>query len=186
MIGGSSLASKAPGIADRLVDVAIPRVVLSGGWEHPLDLHSFACARAVVIYFYPGCSGSPGDGEETALMDAAQHRAFRDRQPDLEAQHCSAIGISSQSKESQREAHLANRVSQKLLCDPELQLARELGLPTFARHEARWYERLTLIASGGRVEKAFFPVPNAASSAAQVIAWMTCQGCPVEVADDAG
>jgi peroxiredoxin len=63
-----------------------------------------------------------------------------------------------------------------LLSDPELQLARELELPTFELDAARWYQRLTLVASGGRIEKAFFPVSSAAGSVGQVIAWLSVQG----------
>jgi peroxiredoxin len=176
MIACGRLSNEARDLAGRLVGLAIPPVELSGAWQSPLELQRFARRHAVVLYLYPGCSGSPEDGEDTALMDAAQHRAFSDHQRDLETRHYIAIGISSQSKESQRKVALTNRVSQKLLCDPELQLAHELGLPTFTRHDARWYQRLTLLASDGRIEKAFFPVPSAARSAAQAIAWITLQG----------
>ena len=73
-----------------------------------------------------------------------------------------------------------------LLCDPELELARELGLPTFTRGASRGYERLVLVAGRGRIEKVFFPVANASRSAAQVLAWMTLQGTPVAGGDVAG
>jgi hypothetical protein len=43
-----------------------------------------------------------------------------------------------------------------------------------------------LVASGGLIEKAFFPVTNASRSAAQVIAWMTVQGISPGAGDDAG
>jgi peroxiredoxin len=122
-------------VVDQLTGQEIPSVVLSGGWEPPTDLRSFAHLSPIVIYFYPGCSSSPEDEEGTSLIDAAQHRAFRDHQPDLEARRYRAIGVSSQSKESQQRAALASRVTQTLVCDPELQLAA--GAPAADIHTLR-------------------------------------------------
>lgn len=186
MIAGGESSGAARRVADRLVGLEIPSVVLGGGWEQAVDLYEFACQWPVVIYLYPGCSGSAGDRGETVLLDAAQHRAFRKHQRDLEAHNYRAVGVSSQSKESQRQAAFTGRVSHKLLRDPELELARALGLPTFMRDGAGWYERLVLVASGGRVEKAFYPVSNPARSAAQVIAWLALRGVPSGVGDAAG
>jgi peroxiredoxin len=111
-----------------------------------------------------------------ALVDGIQHRAFRDRQPELEARGYRVIGISSQPEQAQWRAVAGNRLTQRLLSDPKLTLAHELKLPTFPLDGTRWYRRLILVASQGRIEKAFFPVSNVARSADQVIAWMTIQG----------
>lgn len=173
MIAGGSPVDTARCVVDRLVGLEIPPVVLEGGWERALDLRESTWSAAV-IYFYPGC-GNSAEGEETSL-DFAQHRAFRDHHPDLQARGCCAIGVSSQSQEAQWQVAHANAVTQKMLCDPQLELARELGLPTFTRCEARWYERLVMVVIGGRIEKVFFPVACASRSAAQVIAWMILHG----------
>ena len=148
--------------------------MLEGGWERALDLRESTCSTTAVIYFYPGCGNSP-EGEETSL-DFAQHRAFRDHQPDLEARGCCTIGVSSQSREAQWQVAHVNAVTQRMLCDPRLELARQLGLPTFIRCGARWYERLVMVVISGRIEKVFFPVACASRSAAQVIAWMILHG----------
>ncbi len=184
MITDGRSSSVARRLADSLVGLELPSAVLSGGWERPLDLRKFAREHGVVLYFYPG-SSSPEDGEETAMMDAAQHRAFGHHQLDLEARRYIAIGISSQSKDSQRQSVLANRVSHKLLCDPGLQLARQLALPTFTRDGACRYQRLMLVASEGLIEKVFFPVTNASRSAVQITTWMTVRGIPPGAVDDA-
>lgn len=65
-------------LADRLLGLAIPSVVLDGGWEHPLDLHEGARRQGVVLDFYLGRS-TRGGGEKTAMMDPTQHRAFGPR-----------------------------------------------------------------------------------------------------------
>jgi peroxiredoxin len=115
------------------------------------------------------------DGQDTAGMDAIQHRAFRDRQPEIEAAGYRVIAISSQSEQAQRRVVAENRLTHRLLSDPKLTLARELKLPTFPLDGARWYRRLMLVTSEGHVQKAFFPVSSPARSADQVIAWMTIQ-----------
>jgi peroxiredoxin len=174
MIAG--FASGARCVADRLAGVAIPSVVLESFQEEPIDLRQLAQQRPLVLYLYPGSDRSPADGEQTPLMDQAQHRAFVDRRADLAARSYQAVGVSSQSVKAQLRSALAGQLTQRLFSDPELQLARALELPTFDLDEARWYHRLTLIAKDGRVEKAFFPVARAGRSAAQVITWMQVQG----------
>jgi peroxiredoxin len=163
-------------LADRLHGLQLPSVVLSGYRGSAIDLREFAQTFALVIYVYPGGAWSPEDGEDTPLVDAGQHRAFLRHQSDLEARGYQAIGVSSQSQHAQRDTALADGVSHILLRDPDFQLARDLGLPTFDAEGGRWYHRLTLVVGGGRVEKVFFPVSSAGRSAAQVIAWMTIQG----------
>ncbi len=163
-------------LADRLIGLSIPPVVLSGFRDARLDLGKFAAVCPLVIYMYPGSSSSPADGEQTPLLDAAQHRAFCTHQRDLEARGYSVLGISSQHKDAQKRSVLAGRLTQRLLSDPQLQLAQELTLPTFEHDGKSWYQRLTLVTREGRIEKAFSPVASAVRSAAQVVAWMRVQG----------
>jgi peroxiredoxin len=169
-------SSGSPGrLAEGLVGRGLPPVVLESYEDGGLQLREYAVPLPVVLYFYPGSPTSPAENY-VELMDSAQHRAFRDHQQDLEARGYRAIGISSESLSAQRMSALRNRVPHRLLSDPRLELAQSLGLPTFAVAGRSWYERLTLVASGARIEKAFFPVASAARSAAQVVAWMTMHG----------
>jgi len=163
-------------LADRLVGVPLPSVLLSSFREDPLDLRQLAQERLLVIYLFPGRPRPPADGEQTPLMDHVQQRAFCDRHVDFVARGFGAVGISSQSAQSQKQSALAGRLIQRLFSDRELQLAAELELATFEVDGARWYQRLTLVVKDGRIEKAFFPVASAARSAAQAIAWMQVQG----------
>jgi peroxiredoxin len=179
----SPTSGRQPGAAcwvlDRVAGVWLPSVVLSGGWEHDLNIGEFAHEHLVVVYVYPGCPSDSEDADDLDGIphaDAVQRRVFRDHDPDFEAHDCRVLGISSQSQQAQRQAALASRISHTLLCDPELKLAAELGLPTFRHFDADWYERITLVARRGRIVKAFYPVSSAARSAAQVIAWLTIHG----------
>jgi peroxiredoxin len=169
-------------LADRLIGLPIPSLVLNDYRGEPLDLRRFADAFPLVIYLYPGCSYSPGDGEQTRLMDAMQHQAFRDCQPDLLARTYRTIAISSQSSNSQCESVRDNAIEHKLLCDPDMLFGKELGLPTFEVDRGCWYQRLTLVTNRATthqqrtIAKAFSPVLSAARNAEQVIAWMQVQG----------
>jgi peroxiredoxin len=160
--------------AKHLLGQRVPSVVLESFQGRPVHLES--AAVRVVFYFYPGLAGWPEDGEDAASLDAMQHRVFHEHQPDFEARGYSVVGVSGQSRQLQGESALAHDVGHLLLSDPELEVAGALGLPTFEADGACWYERLTLVASSGRIEKVFFPVSSAARSAAQVIAWMQVQG----------
>jgi peroxiredoxin len=176
MIPTDTRSREARRLADRLLGLQIPSLVLSGYPGSAVDLRELAQAFPLVIYLYPGGGWSAQDGEDTPLLDAVQHRAFRRHQRDLEARGYQLIGVSSQSQTAQREAALANGVAHALLGDPELRLGRGLGLPAFTLDGGFWYHRLTLVVGSGRIQKAFFPVSSAARSPAQVIAWMTIQG----------
>jgi peroxiredoxin len=174
-IAGSSVEADGS-LVDRLAGARLPSIELGGGWESPLNIGEFAREHPVVIYLYPGCSSDVGDREDTPQADATQHRAFRDHAPDFEAHQYRVLGISSQTKQAQRQTALANRVAHMLLCDPDLKLAAEFRLPTFPRNDGSWYQRVTLVVCGGHIVKTFFPVSNAARNAAQVIAWLTMHG----------
>jgi peroxiredoxin len=127
-----------------------------------------------VIYIYPGSRSSPDDRGETPMVDAVQHRAFRDLQSDIASRHFGIAGVSSESPHGQYACARANRLTHALLADTQCLLARELGLPTFDLDGTRWYQRLTLIVTGGRITTVFFPV-IAARSAAQALAWIKVQ-----------
>lgn len=178
-MAGSASHAEARYLADRLVGRPVPRVVLSGFNVTPLELDTFASACPTVFYFYP--DASPEAGREMAPIDSAQHRTFRDHQPDLAAQGLRAIGISSQPGDVQRQSTVENRIGHWLLSDPELQLAWALGLPTFELDGTARYKRLLLLATG-RVE-AVFSVSDVAHGPAQVIAWTHFHGLRRGVAD---
>ncbi len=170
-------ASQERQVAERLAGLPVPPVVLCGVKESHVDLRGLAAKSAVVFYLYAGSSSSPGDGEDTPLMDDAQHWGFRNHESDLEGRGYRVVGVSSQSKGALLRAEVAHGVKHMLLSDPELRLACKLQLPTFDIDGVGCYHRLTLVvARGGCIEKAFFPVASAGRSAAQVIAWMTIQG----------
>jgi peroxiredoxin len=163
LLGGLSMIScgassgQERSVGERLVGVELRSLVLEDCWKASLDLAMFARAYPVVLYFFSGDGGCPEGDEHGAVMDALQHRAFRDQLPDLEARGYTPVGVGSQPEQEQRDAAHANGLLHRLLCDQELQLARALELPTFSRDRVERYQRLMLVASEGRIVKAFYP-----------------------------
>jgi peroxiredoxin len=182
-------ASFGPGqaVAERLVGLEIPSVpVIESSLSLRLDLAMLARAHPLVLYVFPGCGGALEGEKRAAVMDDVQHRAFRDLRPDIEAHGFTAMGVSGQAEQQQREAGYANGLAHRLLCDPELGLARALALPTFSWDGADWYQRLALIANEGRIVKAFYPIVSAWNSAAQVLAWLVLHDRVLDGGDDVG
>ncbi|HYB22209.1 MAG TPA: hypothetical protein VED41_00325 [Solirubrobacteraceae bacterium] len=132
------------------------RIVLKGQW------------RVLVIYCYPGGVYSPEDGYRSPGQDIAQHRAFAGRHDDFDALNCRVVGVSSQGVELQRDT----QVGHLLLSDPQLQLARQLKLPTFSVDRSDWYCRCLLIAVSGRVVHAVYPIGSPGQSAAHAVRWL--------------
>ncbi|HEY3830138.1 MAG TPA: redoxin domain-containing protein [Solirubrobacteraceae bacterium] len=160
-------------LIDGLLRRQIPSLVLPSTGGAAIDVRDLGQGQ-VVFYLYPGSPTSPDDGADTPMVDAVQHRAFRDHLGEMTARHVNVAGISSQPLEVQYRGAKANQLTQTLLTDPECQLAEALELPTFMLEGAKWYRRLTLIVSAGRINKVFFPV-SAARNADQVLAWMKVQ-----------
>ena len=130
----------------------------------------------LVIYLYPGTRGSTVSPAASAVADAVQHRAFDRVRDELDVRCMKAVGLSSERVSVQYASVCANRVCHELWSDPELALAHALGLPTFSDGGVERYQRLTLVVSGGRIERVFFPVEAPQRSAAQVISWLKASG----------
>lgn len=128
-----------------------------------------------VLYFYPGSPYSPEDSYDSSALDEAQHRAFADHWSDFLALNCLPVGVSSQPRDQQRVVADTLGFRQPLVCDDELLLARELGLPTFAIGDTDWYCRATLVVRDGLVVQAFYPITSAIRSPALTIEWIRSQ-----------
>ena len=166
---------RAPRPAEQLDGRAIPPLRLATFTGTPVELHRDT-VRRIVIYVYPGSAYSPDGGSASRAGDAAQHRAFDRHRDELEVRGLTAVGLSSESQRAQRTSVFENRICHELWNDSDLQLAQALGLPTFEHDGVSCYRRLTIVAWGGRIEKAFFPVESAQRSASQVIGWLKATG----------
>jgi peroxiredoxin len=145
-------------------DKPIPSVKL---WFLPgeahRDLASFVGERSLVIYFFPGLESQE---------DVAQARAFRNYSLEWVALDYGVLGISSQSPDSLQKWGTQMNCPYDLASDYSLQLADELGLRTQSVGGVRVYERLTLIASDGKLREVVSPVASPEREAAVVSEWL--------------
>lgn len=144
---------------------------MPGEW---IDLTALG-STPLVIYCHPGAEPDcvVRDCEEQAVgADAAECRAFADHTLELAAMSHRVVGISSQSAAATLCLATAEALPHVTLSDSRLELAEDLGLPTVEVDGMCLYERLTLIVRDGRVEKVFYPVPDPATHAAEVAAWL--------------
>lgn len=113
----------------------------------------------LVIYLYPGAAGIIR-GDETPLIDAAQHRGFQTHLDSFTASGFTVIGLSSQTSHRQRQSAHRHRLLHPLVSDPNFCLAEALSLPTSRLGAARVYERLTLVVAGGSMSLVLSPLPT--------------------------
>ena len=164
------------GACDHLLGASIPPLTLPSSGVS-VNLAALAAGRAV-LYVYPR-TGRPGrpvpagwDAVPGARGCTPQSCAFRDHAAELEQLGARVAGLSAQSIAEQEEAAQRLHLPYPVLADPELQLARELELPTFTFEGVELYKRVTLILAKGRVEHVFYPVFPPDGNAAEVVAWL--------------
>lgn len=165
------------GAADDIEGRSLPCLELASTMGVPVDLAA-AASPILVLYVYPrtGTPGEPVPAEWDAIPGARgctpENCAFRDHAQELAALGATVHGLSAQPLAEQRAFAKREAMPFALLNDAELELARELGLPTFAFDGRRLYRRLTLIARAGRIEKVFYPVFPPDAHAQQVVGWL--------------
>jgi peroxiredoxin len=166
------------GAADGLEGRELPDVALPTTSGDRVGLRE-AAAGTLVLYVYPatGTAGVPmprgWDDIPGARGCTPQNCAFRDHASELSDLGATVHGLSAQPLAEQRDFVRREPMPYPLLNDSELVLARELDLPTFeVVGRGRLYKRLTLVASGGRIEKVLYPVFPPGADAGEVIGWL--------------
>jgi peroxiredoxin len=163
-------------VAQRLLGSHVPALALEST-DGPVDLAVLA-ARLLVLFVYPHATGLPDapapdwdliPGARGCTAEACGFRDHHDRLVDLGAQ---VAGMSVQTVDEQRAFAARVGFPFRLISDPTRELAVALGLPTFTASDRTFYERLTLIANGGRVVKVFYPVRAPERHAVEVIVWL--------------
>ena len=155
----------------RLVGAQVPPITLfSANGEGDIDMTWLSSGNGAVIYLYPGEMPGP-DGRRSA--DAAQARDIEAHHLELQRMGRRLAGISTQEPGEQLHHIFSNDIEHIVLADPRLQLARELGLPTYSTGgPRRRYPRLALIAEQGLIVHAFCLLQTPAKSARLVAAWL--------------
>jgi peroxiredoxin len=164
------------GACDHLTGGRLPRVALPSTAGAPIDLA--ALPGRLVIYCFPR-AGQPDvatpagwDQIPGARGCTPQSLAFRDHYGKICALHAEVFGLSTQPPAAQAEIAARLGLPFALLSDAELAFARALDLPTFEVAGTTLIRRLTLIATGGVIEKVFYPVFPPELNADEVIVWL--------------
>lgn len=112
------------------------------------------------------------DGLEGQQLPGTRLAATSGPPADLGDLGAAVYGLSAQPLAEQQAFARREAMPYPLLNDSDLVLAGRLGLPTFEAGGMRLYRRLTLVARGGRIEKAFYPVSPPDTHAADVVGWL--------------
>ena len=163
------------GGADHLPGLTLPPLTLAATTGASVDLG--ALTGLGVLYFYPR-TGRPDEPlpEGWDMIPGArgctpQSCAFRDHFGELQALGVSAVyGISTQTAAYQAEAATRLHLPFALLSDADRKLADALRLPMMEAAGMILNRRLTLIVSGGRIVKVFYPIFPPDRNAGDVIA----------------
>ncbi len=165
------------GAANHLTGLMLPEQQLPSTLDGPVDLAASGQER-LVAYVYPR-TGTPGRPSPAGWDDipgargcTPQSCAYRESLAEFSALGAAVIGISAQSPGEQREFAEREHIPFPLLSDSDLRLADALRLPTFEAEGMTLYKRLTFVAEGGKIIKAFYPVFPPDRNAADVLAWL--------------
>ena len=170
------------GAARHLVGMSWPDLALPGSDGASIDGASINLSGRrgrAVVYAFPR-TGRPGEALPTgwdAIPGARgctpQSCGFRDHFAELGALGVGQLyGLSTQSRDDQREVAQRLHLPFALLSDARLELQRALTLPTFVVDGMTLLKRLTLVLDDGVITKVFYPVFPPDRSAAEVVAWL--------------
>jgi peroxiredoxin len=136
--------------------------------EGKLDLAAYA-SRWLLVWCFPG------NDDEPFSVDEVMGRSLEEHRLELAALDCVLVGVSSQRKDTLTRLASRTKTTFPLLSDPQLVLARGMGLPTVPCGEEQLYRRFAFIAHHGRVARVFHRVRPLAS-ASEAVGWLAGRG----------
>lgn len=160
----------APGLAPgaRLPPLALPAT--DGGM---IDIAALPGRSLVMVYPWTGCPGRPNppnwDEIQGAHGSTPELEGFRDRHADFVRLGISLFGLSRQTTDYQRELVARLALPFPILSDAEGRFAGALRLPSFITGGEVYLKRLTLLIGDGCIERVFYPVPDPAGHADEVL-----------------
>jgi peroxiredoxin len=163
-----------------LTGAEVPSLLFNNFDRRFLDLRELA-EDGLVLYVYPGSNRSPAEGTESLDADTLQHKSYsglRERFAEV-VPRGALVALSSipPTQQFHHSPELAWDQDEEatfqhyLVSDESLQLAQELGVPTFSDAGETYYERLTLVARDGRIQRVFHPV-TPGQDARQALTWL--------------
>jgi peroxiredoxin len=171
----------ADGAADHLMQgLALPRVALPATDGQEVCLAKLPGRSVVAVYPWTGRPGQPNpphwDDIPGAHGSTPELEGFRDLYARFAQQETRVFGLSRQTSAYQRELAVRLGLPFPVLSDTEGRFTGALRLSTFATGGDIYLKRRTIIVAGGRIARVFYPVPDPADHAAEVLTWIEGQG----------
>ena len=149
------------GACDHLTGMRLPSLELA--FDRRRSDRPRRAAGALVVYCFPRAGqpdvATPAGWDQIAGRAAARPSRSPSATTTARSVRCAEVfGLSAQSPEAQAEIAARLGLPFALLSDAGLGFARALKLPTFEAAGMTLIRRLTLIVTGGAIEKVFYPV----------------------------
>ncbi len=164
-----------------LVGRELPDIPLAATTEpHGVSLRDLCRGVGrLVVYAYPATGAPDRDPIRPDWMTipgafgcTAESCSFRDLNDVIRELGAAVCGLSTQSSAEQHEAAQRLSLNFPLLSDHANTLTDRLGLPTWRAASSRLLKRFTMVTRGTVIEHVFAPVPEPATHAGDVAAWL--------------
>jgi peroxiredoxin len=158
----------------------LPAIALPATSGELIDLASLPGRSIVAVYPWTGRPGLPNpprwDDIPGAHGSTPELEGFRDLHADFERRGARLFGLSLQQPDYQKEMAARLGLPFPILSDAGGAFVAALVLPSFTTGDANYLKRLTLVADAGRIAHVFFPVPDPARHAHEVLHWLKQSG----------
>jgi peroxiredoxin len=138
-----------------------------------VDLAALSGRSLVIVYPWTGRPDHPNppdwDDIQGAHGSTPELAGFRDRHADFLGRGVRLFGLSRQTTDYQAELVSRLGLPFPILSDAAGRFADALGLPSFTSGGDVYLKRLTLAVKDGQVERVFYPVPDPAGHADEVL-----------------
>lgn len=169
-----------PGAAGALEPgVTLPAMALPTTDGRAIDLAAVPGRSLVIVYPWTGRPGHPNppgwDDIQGAHGSTPELEGFRDHHEDFARVGIRLFGVSRQTTDYQRELASRLALSFPILSDEAGRFAAALQLPSFTAGDETYLTRLTLAVRDGKVETVFYPIPDPAGHAGDLLLWLKQQ-----------
>jgi peroxiredoxin len=134
----------------------------------------------VIVYPWTGRPGEPNPPNWDLIQGAhgstPELEGFRARAADFAGLGVALYALSTQATDYQREMAKRLKLPFPVLSDFAWDFSHALRLPRFVTGGETYLTRLTLLIDEGRVGHVFYPVPDPALHAAEVLSWLWARG----------
>lgn len=156
--------------------MALPSVTLPATDGAEIDVAPLPGRSVIAVYPWTGCPGQPNpplwDDIPGAHGSTPELERFGALSPRFEALDVRLFGLSLQEVGYQQELATRLGLPFPLLSDTGEEFSGALALPSFATGGQTYLKRLTLVVRDGAIEVPFYPVPDPATHADEVLAWL--------------